>query len=102
MRNVASSNSFLAETIHPGLKSPVRFQDLNYTQKKKNVTRSRKQLTMAQKTLNDASLEIEEFDKANNLVATYIKSPATNSRSRIDMVVRLSSYSCLREIEVNI
>jgi hypothetical protein len=44
---------------------------------------------MTQKPLNYSSLEIEEFDQANNLVATYIKSPATDSRSRIDVVVLL-------------
>jgi hypothetical protein len=42
---------------------------------------------MAQKPLNDGPLEIEEFDQANNLVATYIRSPATDSASRIDVIV---------------
>lgn len=44
-------------------------------------------LTMAQEPLNEASLEIQEFDQANNLVATYIKSPATTSSGRVDVIV---------------
>jgi hypothetical protein len=43
-------------------------------------------LIMAQKPLKNAALEIEEFDQANNLVATYIQSPPTDSGSRIDVI----------------
>jgi len=49
-----------------------------------------KPLTLAQKPLIDSSLEIEEIDQANNLVATYIQTPFNEKDSRIDVVV---SYS---------
>ena len=42
---------------------------------------------MAQKPLKGGALEIEEFDQANNLVATYIESTSTGSGSRIDIIV---------------
>jgi hypothetical protein len=48
---------------------------------------------MAQKLLNGGALEIEEFDQANNLVATYIESPSTGSGSRIDVIVKPLAYS---------
>lgn len=47
---------------------------------------------MAQKPLDDDALEIEEYDHANNLVVTYIKSPSTDSESRIDVIVRAFTH----------
>jgi hypothetical protein len=44
---------------------------------------------MAQEPLNDEALEIQEFDQANNLVATYIKSSSMGPGSRIDVLVRI-------------
>lgn len=43
---------------------------------------------MAQKPLDDGGLEIEEFDQANNLVATYIRSFPKDLGSRIDVIAR--------------
>ena len=42
---------------------------------------------MAQKPLSESLLEIQEIDKANNVVATYVKSPAGEKGERIDIVV---------------
>jgi hypothetical protein len=42
---------------------------------------------MAQKPLINSSLEIEEIDQANNLVATYIQSPFNEKGGRFDVVV---------------
>jgi hypothetical protein len=42
---------------------------------------------MAQKPLINSSLEIEEIDQANNLVATYIQSPFNEKGTRIDVIV---------------
>lgn len=53
---------------------------------------------MAQKPLNDDVLEIEEYDQANNVVATYIKSPSTDSGSRIDVIVRALTHSSFLQI----
>lgn len=53
---------------------------------------------MAQKPLDVDALEIEEYDQANNLVATYIKSPSTDSVSRIDVIVPKNSTSYARSI----
>jgi hypothetical protein len=60
-----------------------------------NVIRSRIPLIMIQNPLNNEALEIDEFDQANNLVATYIKSPSTHSGSRIDVIVRPPTHSPL-------
>jgi hypothetical protein len=60
-----------------------------------NVIRSRIPLIMIQNPLNNEALEIDEFDQANNLVATYIKSPSTHSGSRIDVIVRPPTHSSL-------
>ena len=46
---------------------------------------------MAQRPLINSSLEIEEIDQANNLVATYIQSPFNKKGGRIDVVVGYSS-----------
>ena len=43
---------------------------------------------MAQKPLSESLVEIEEIDQANNVVATYIKSPAGEEGERSDVVVR--------------
>jgi hypothetical protein len=53
--------------------------------------RNIKPLFMAQKPLITSSLEIEEIDQANNLVATYIQTPFNEKDSRIDVVVSYSS-----------
>jgi hypothetical protein len=47
---------------------------------------------MAQKPLNNDALEIEEYDQANSLVATYIKTPSIDSGSRIDVIVRAFTH----------
>jgi hypothetical protein len=47
---------------------------------------------MSQKPLSDSLLEIEEIDQANNLVATYIKSRASEKEERIDVVVSYISF----------
>jgi hypothetical protein len=57
---------------------------------------------MAQKPLNDDALEIEEYDQANSLVATYIKSPSTDSGSRIDVIVRAFSHSSFLQILIDV
>jgi hypothetical protein len=46
---------------------------------------------MAQKPLTNPSLEIEEIDQANNLVATYIQSSFNEKGGRIDVVVSYPS-----------
>jgi hypothetical protein len=54
---------------------------------------------MAQRRLSQKPgperIEIEERDQANNLVATYIKSPknALNESSRIDVIVSPSVFT---------
>jgi hypothetical protein len=48
-------------------------------------------LTMAQRPLINSSLEIEEIDQANNLVATYIQSSFNEKGGRVDVVVSYPS-----------
>jgi hypothetical protein len=50
---------------------------------------------MAQKPLINSSLEIEEIDQANNLVATYIQSSFNEKGGRIDVVVSYPSPMAL-------
>ena len=58
-------------------------------------------MNMAQKTLNDAPLVIEEFDQANNLVATYVTSRSTDKGGRIDVIVTRPTHSSMWELNAD-
>ena len=52
---------------------------------------------MPHKPIIDSVIEIEEFDQANNLVATYIQSPFNANGRRVDAVVKSPSFKELRK-----
>ncbi|KAH7356707.1 vitamin B6 photo-protection and homoeostasis-domain-containing protein [Rhexocercosporidium sp. MPI-PUGE-AT-0058] len=53
---------------------------------------------MAQKPLSEGLLEIEEIDQANNVVATYIKSPAGEKGERIDIMIPNNANSYVKNV----
>ncbi|KAH6722322.1 vitamin B6 photo-protection and homoeostasis-domain-containing protein [Leptodontidium sp. MPI-SDFR-AT-0119] len=53
---------------------------------------------MAQKPLSESLLEIQEIDKANNVVATYVKSPAGEKGERIDIVIPENANSYVKSV----
>jgi hypothetical protein len=90
------SNSLLSQTRNVAFSISQQFTGsqpicsiiLDQALHSENVIWSRIPPIMAQKSLRDETLEIDEFDQANNLIARYIKSPSTDSGSRIDVIVR--------------